>query len=367
MTSRLPLLITLIFLHPAFADPPTFDSCQPGVNDYLEPSLKKENLFTNNKALNTCLNDSAPGDFSTLASLLKRANEGLPVECIVGALKKNIQPGGTLRYGFCGKSGQEKPTEVLPTCLGTQPCYLPPPCVSPRYVSLVYNSFTQSMRCLGLNEKELFPVFGIESYYEMNIGNTGGDWGIAQLSPPALLALDWKSKFASLSRRPECAQLKNALSRPMSSKATPCERIELPLNPSRSFIYGGTMYIINKSIAKTAIEKLKSRRKSPITSAQVEKLTVDLTRYMYNAGAGGVKQAFLSFIEENQNADLEITTLEDQFSEYLKNHYGEGLAYFKTHEDLQKKIRGTVPGYAKWVNGFAQHVSSAMGVECLNP
>ena len=75
----------------------------------------------------------------------------------------------------------------------------------------------------------------------------------------------------------------------------------------------------------------------------------------------------MSFIEENQNADLEITTLEDQFSEYLKNHYGEGLAYFKTHEDLQKKIRGTVPGYAKWVNGFAQHVSSAMGVECLNP
>src|SRR6185437_6469328 len=48
------------------------------------------------------------------------------------------------------------------------------PCVSSNLAGTMQTALQQTMNCLGVNEKEVFSLFGWDSHFQINLWNSGG-------------------------------------------------------------------------------------------------------------------------------------------------------------------------------------------------
>ena len=346
-----------------------FETCQTGKNDYLESVIGSALPHDLASAVNCPVPDGAPDPkaVTQIQTLLEGiGGQKIPPECILAAMEHAPLSGGSYdRYGVCDSETSAVRTKEL-NCKGH--CSIPRPCLSSRYLTLVYDSFVKSMQCLGIDPKETFPMFGVESGFQVNIGDPGG-WGIAQLTPGGVRSQDWARTFEPYKSNPACASVQQQISTPMSHTVGQCERISIPTDPTRSFLMGGKLYLENKSIAQGLVNRFNRLQKTlPIAqrlnAADRNRLLVDLTRYMYNGGAGTVSSCFKSFLEEPGTSGLTYRDLSAQFIAYLKDHLGEGLKYFDTRPQLLADIRRNVPGYAKRIRGYGRTIAKSEGIQC---
>jgi hypothetical protein len=248
-----------------------------------------------------------------------------------------------------------------PDCHGSpESCALPRPCLSKNYVMAVYDSLMDVSDCLGVSPKELFTIFRGESNLMVNAGSARfirgrpiyhPDWGIAQLTPPAIHALNATPALRSLKQRPACGKFA-ALLTPDLSADKPCGRMAAPANPARSFLYGGLLYLLGKESMRRMVDSAISQAGLPINAGIKEALVRHLARYTYNAGTVPIESAFRKFTSE-RGLDIILTSdFRAQFSSYLAEHFGDGMPWMyepKVMEIKKKGVAGYAPGLEKWV------------------
>jgi hypothetical protein len=253
-------------------------------------------------------------------------------------------------------------------------CTLPRPCLSKKYVMAMYDALVDSAACLGVTARELFTIFRAESNLMLNAGSASfrrgvptyhSDWGIAQLTPQAISALNGSSLLKELKERPACAKFQGLLKSDLPSEL-PCSRMALPDNPARSFLYGGALYVVGKQLMKRAVEREVSRGRLTMEATAKESLIRHLARYTYNAG-GGIDTALARFLDQRGANALLQPEFRQEFSRYLGEHFGDDHPNAYTPE-LYAIKRRIVAGYAlgleSWIpSTFYGHTN---GVQCVD-
>jgi hypothetical protein len=155
-------------------------------------------------------------------------------------------------FGICGN---KTPTETDPTDFHRTNFK---PCVTEKFVNVIYNAYLDAVDCYGLPAKNALPKFMNESGVMPNLVASNSDAGLSQFSTASLrmMARDyekWSPRILN-SKKPSCQRLvkyPGAMPRGpeqiVADDHLKCHIIDIPANPVRNFIYYGAFYHIIKN------------------------------------------------------------------------------------------------------------------------
>jgi hypothetical protein len=329
---------------------------------YLEPYLARKAQPSDCASCNNeagALNQSAAvsnltGDNSLQAIAAQgdplSSQEPLPEACFIESMK--MRPvGPSYHYATCeSKTSHAKDRPALP-----------PPCVTNALVKPVQNALAQTMSCLGIDQHEVFSLFGWESHYQVNIHNQGGI-GLGQLTSIAVADVDSRQKFAEDEGKPQCKQFSSVFDEAHRDaqtifarhghyeRANPCQFLAQPENPARNLLYAGAIYRDDKRLATELAGSLGR------TPEDTDKIVVELSRYMYSmAGPGTIQKLFRLWMIRNHPHQLTYDQFKGLFRHFLANHDR------MTNPKTGRSTKILQPTYTEMVDQHTLHVSQDMG------
>jgi hypothetical protein len=299
-----------------------------------------------------------PSGPDALAVAFDEAVNGLPIECVKASMLRRAQPVGGIYYGRCDSSEGRATTSRVK-----------PPCLSDNYVNYVYRAYRQAMRCTGLDPKELFGLVTQETKFQVNIGNSGGAWGAAQMVGIAVADIDRNHRFAELEERPECARFAALFERSRARAGftgrtgypSQCERIHMPENPAETLVYGATLFKTYRAAAERELRRHGLRFASDRDRARIVR---EITLAMYNGGDAGVKPALRVLLRRLGSMRIGHDRFKNEFRAEILAHYGDGLDLFGGNEAALADKRLQVVGYAPAIAALERSISSETGREC---
>jgi hypothetical protein len=278
------------------------------------------------------------------------AQPPLPQACFVESMK--MRPSGrSYHYATC-ETNQSK-TKDRPR--------LPPPCVTDSLVKPMQSALAQTMSCLGVDQREVFSLFGWESHYQVNLHNPGGI-GVGQLTTIAIVDTDYHQHFAGDVNKQECKQFASVFDASekhresilahhgIYQRVQPCEMLAQPDNPARNLLYAGAIYRDDKVLAT----KLASRVGS--SSTENSKIAIELARYMYSmSGPGNILKLFRLWELREHPGRMTANRFKAEFRAFLKDHS------FETNPKTGHRQRLVDTAYTKNVDTHARKVEQETG------
>jgi hypothetical protein len=280
--------------------------------------------------------------------------------CFVDSMKMRPQ-GPAFNYTSCKSDGDVAKSEIQKS----------PPCVTEGLANSVQQALQGTMSCLGVDQKEVFSLFGWESHYQVNLYNSGGI-GVGQLTSIAVADIDLNRRFSEdlQNNRPACQQYSGIFYKSGRSyenlkkrhgtypRTHPCEWMGPPDNPARNLLYAGAVYRMDKRVALPLANQIAS---SPKDAADI---ATQLAQFMYNGGAGGVRNVFRLFMlrrkaDPNKPVKMNAKDFQTEFRAYLDTHYGD-------EGDLKEK-KSLVSNYVKHVEAHTRSVNRDLlpkGISC---
>jgi hypothetical protein len=320
-----------------------YQACTP-TNSYLENSFSPKDAFSFEVNCPTTPG-TAPEKIDDIADVLRAAK--LPKECVFAA--QALTPEQGYRFAACNADGTGVVTK------GTKK-----PCLSMAYNDFIYLSYLQSMRCLGMDPRELFAIFTQESNFQINIGSATGSWGVGQLTPVAVRSVNNSKLLAPLAAKQDCAAIRKFIETPMSAENV-CQWVGAPANPSRNFVYSGLCYQIFKRSAERLVKR--SKLFSKMKGSERARAASEIAAYMYNGGDAGVSGVFAIYSAEHSKPQS-FAEFHEGFRQSLADNYGTGIRQYEEHPDRMAAKRKEVSLYAGGLDYFTGKVEKAAGVKC---
>lgn len=237
-------------------------------------------------------------------------NKSLPLKCIQFA-QKNFRGG----FALCD-SESSKPVAIKNS-----------PCLSQRYVYLVYNAYHDVMDCFNLLPSDFYLQIMIESGFHINAFNkTGFDSGMAQFTGNGIRRIaSSESRIARTHRlllessRPSCqriASIVGSFDTQSFGIENRCNMIALPSNPYRAMLFNYLHSMLDQ------IELQRKLQTEFTDFPQLEKvLTASIRQQLaflaYNRGMTGLKKLLRGYIENRQQMQQQLSESDFDLSQNL--------------------------------------------------
>lgn len=249
----------------------------------------------------------------------------LPLQCIdesmqlmekyVKTLRKSSKP-----FAYCEGGSVEATRNKTPLC---------------RTEALEVNIqklFINTMDCLDIPARAMFPIINVESGFFPNAVAPGGeDAGIGQITPIA--AEDANSRWAWLetyllsSTKPSCAALVPHLPaiKVLNHDHHTCQFVSAEINPLRNMVYAGFIYLINSKyfndlfIDRDIQRRLEVLTARPMSTEQKNQIIHVLSLLSYNKGFAWMSEKFLAYVDsEEQKSNINTGELTELAREILE-------------------------------------------------
>lgn len=225
----------------------------------------------------------------------------IPVRCIQLA-QRNFSG----HYGICESE------ESRPQISSTKPC------LTDRYVTLVYNAYHDVMDCFSLDPREFYLQIMVESGFHINaINRSGFDSGMAQFTANGIKKvmannLIERTRRALLeSSRPSCQRISSIVGTFNQDAVTVekrCAMLTLPKNPYRAMLFN----YLHTMRDQLAIDRLLTDFPE-MQAAFTPRIRRQFVYMAYNRGLTGLKNLLKSYSESRQffgqqvlEADLDL-------------------------------------------------------------
>ena len=328
-----------MYLEPYLAQKPDPGFCGQCARDAANQFFGIQNLLNNTRAV-----------ASTQEEAVSK-QPPLPEACFVSSM--NLRPAGYgFKYTVC-ETPQSKPTHARPA--------LPPPCVTHTLTNSVQTALASSMNCLGIDQHEVFSLFGWESHYQMNIHYSGGI-GIGQLTSVAVADIDMNKRFAEDVNKPECQEFASVFKtsgenyHSLKSQhghyptTSACQWIAPPENPARSLLYAGAIYRMDKRLAMKLASSLGS------TPAESSRIATEIARYMYNGGSGAIRNLVRLYHMRISPRRVKFSEFKSEFHSVVQNNFGSA-----EDEVVDDATKQRVASYARHIDDHARIVEKQTG------
>lgn len=247
----------------------------------------------------------------------------LPVECIEASmelfekwtktLKKSSKP-----FAYCNGANEEVLKKKAPLCK------------TETLKSNIQKIFVNTMDCLDIPARALFPIINVESGFFPNaVAPRGDDAGIGQVTPIAVQDANsrwsWIANYLASSPKKSCAALASHLTTLQMNESPSehmCQLTHPEFNPQRNLLYAGFIYLINTKYFNDFFSENDLQRRIEVLTAQrlppeLKNQTIHvLSLLAYNKGFPWIRERFLAYIEnQEQQSGLDIEQLNQLASE----------------------------------------------------
>lgn len=214
--------------------------------------------------------------------------ERIPVRCIQLA-QRNFSG----HYGVC--EGEE----VRPKISTVKPC------MTEKYVSLVYNAYHDVMDCFSLDPREFYLQIMVESGFHVNaINKKGFDSGMAQFTANGIKKVSANNLIERTRRlllessRPSCQRISSIVGTFNQDAFTVekrCTMLALPKNPYRAMLFN----YLHTMRDQVSIDRLLTEFPE-MQEALTPRIRRQLVYLAYNRGLTGLKNLLRSYSESRQ-------------------------------------------------------------------
>jgi hypothetical protein len=241
------------------------------------------------------------------------------------------------------------------------------PCLTEKYLSLVYNSFTQVAKCFKVPENQLFPSVALESGFQVNALGRNMDAGISQLTGSLIQAINERyfDEFLEKAKTSQaCSAVLPAFRKLPDEPNHRCAAMTPPDNPTQSLIYAAILYQTNEQVIAAGVNSVKSRLPKDL---DIESLRQALTVLSFNAAPGSINLALRQFVASRGATltadDFKMTRdIPTTFASYMQQH-------FPVDGENQAARRNTISFYLPAALNLNRKIEEQMqgGEKCMSP
>jgi len=200
------------------------------------------------------------------------------------------------------------------------------PCLSEKYLSFVYNSFSKVAKCFQIPEDEIFPSLALESGFHVNALGRNMDAGISQLTGDLIQAVN-DSYFDTFLKKAQSSSKCTAILpyfKPLPTETKlRCAAMMPPNNPIQNLIYAAILFKTNHQVIETGVKSVKGKLPKDL---DMEALIQALTVLSFNVAPGSIILTLRQFISSrgvNLGADDFKMTRDfpNTFASYMKLNF----------------------------------------------
>lgn len=306
---------------------------------------------------------SSGGSVDAIQYLVKNVRLEQMRECILGSMQIGISTFAACQQFPYGRNYMETSRPKKQNGRSSRPCH------TELVIDHVARSYNAALRCfkrVGIDPVTSFSLTYAESKFYPNARSPFNVYGAKQTSSAAVHAVnkrfdEWEAMMESY---PECntPMLRAAMQATKNNgeitsyparvrrsnsgqpRVNPCDLLDVPHNPLRSFVYGLMYYKFDLDRARTRISQ--AVRKFGISFASArdqERIEIDLARYNYNGGFAAVGPVFDMLAREFQSQSITYDRFKDRMGDLLGAFYmsDDEVEYEATIRPLAQSLLGT--------------------------